>query len=269
MNVQSFLKQTTQQLSAADVSSARLDSLILLEDALGKDRSWILAHPEFELLDIILDELNKKVIQRKRHTPLAYIRGHSEFYGRTFYINEHVLEPRPETETMLSLLLDLPLGADPTIVDVGTGSGALAISAKLELPAATVAGIDIDPACLEVARRNATALQADISWCEGDILATSSALPPKIDVILANLPYVPDSLPINTAAKHEPRLAIFGGPDGLDLYRQMFDQLRTIKASYVLTEALYDQHADLATIAKAAGYELTKQQDLIQLHRLA
>jgi len=268
MDIQTYLKQATRTFTDASVDSARLDCLILLEDALGKDRAWILAHPEYELPDMIIDELNKKVTQRKIHIPLAYIRGQSEFYGKTFYVNEHVLEPRPETETMLTLLLELPLQDTPTIVDVGTGSGVLAISSKLELPAAHVFGIDIDPACLEVSQCNAKTLHADVAWLEGDLLKTATT-PTEIDVVLANLPYVPDGFPINTAAEHEPRLAIFGGPDGLELYRQMFDQLQIIKAPYVLTEALYDQHTDLAAIATDAGYKLTKQQDLIQLFELA
>lgn len=261
MDCETFLRQATAKLSQAGIDSARLDCLILLEDATGKDRAWILAHPEFVLPNKIIDGLNNKIVRRIQHIPLAYIRGRSEFYGRTFYVNEHVLEPRPETEAMIEILNTLGLTKAPTIVDIGTGSGALAITAKLELPNADVYAIDIDHHCLQVARSNAQSLKADITTLRADILPLIG-LPSTVDVILANLPYVPDSMPINQAATHEPRLAIFGGIDGLGLYRKMFDGLT---AQYVLTESLHDQHDSLHKIAAAAGYTQLQRQDLIQL----
>lgn len=261
MNVEAFIRQTTKTLAQAGVDSARLDCLILLEDATDKDRAWLLAHPEHELPSHSIDGLNNKVTLRKQHIPLAYIRGRSEFYGRTFYVNQQVLEPRPETETMVELLRSLPLSKQPTIIDAGTGSGILAITAKLELPQAQVYATDIDPSCLEVAMRNGQAHEADITWLEADLLA-SDMLPEQIDVVLANMPYVPNDFEVNRAATHEPRLAIFGGSDGLDLYRRLFDDLQ---ATYIHTEALASQHEALATIAAAAGYKQLQQQDLIQV----
>jgi release factor glutamine methyltransferase len=263
MDIDSYLRQATATLKSSGIESARLDSLILIEDAIAKDRSWLLAHPEYLLPDPIVDELNKKVIQRKTHIPLAYIRGHNEFYGRKFTVNQHVLDPRPETETMVEMLLQLELGDRPTIVDVGTGSGVLAITTKLEVPGAHVYGIDIDQYCLDTATDNATDLNADVTWLKGDLLHTSN-LPTDIAVVLANLPYVPDSYPINTAARHEPGLALFGGNDGLDLFRTMFNQLQTSRARIVLTECLLDQHQALQAIAEDAGYKLTSSTDLIQ-----
>lgn len=270
MKVESFLRQATDKLSRAGIGSARLDCLILLEDATGKNRAWLLAHPEFELDSSVLTELDNKITRRATHIPLAYIRGYSEFYGRHFAVDERVLEPRPETETMVELLLSLPLPAQPIIVDVGTGSGALAITAKLELLQASVIGVDIDPDCLAVAKHNSDDLKAVITWLEGDLL-DSQDIPSAIDLILANLPYVPDDFHINLAAGHEPARAIFGGPDGLDLYRRMFGQIsqRQLHASYVLTEALPPQHNSLAEIAAAAGYQQLQQQDFIQVFKSA
>lgn len=261
MRFEDYVRQATARLTKDGIASARLDSLILLEDATGKDRAWLLAHPEFVLPDHIIDELNNKITRRSQHVPLAYIRGRSEFFGRTFYVDERVLEPRPETETMVELLLALPLPKQPVIVDIGTGSGALAITAKLELPQADVYGIDIDPNCLEVASRNSQTLSAKVRFLQADLLAGDN-LPAPIDIVLANLPYVPDDFHINLAAGHEPRLAIFGGPDGLELYRRLFDGLA---APYVLAEALPPQHEALATIAAKAGYEQVSQQDFIQV----
>lgn len=264
MHSEDYLRRATEQLTQAGINSARLDCLILLEDATGKDRAWLLAHPEFVLPGHLIDELNNKITRRQQHIPLAYIRGRSEFFGRTFNVDERVLEPRPETETMVELLLGMPLSPQPVVVDVGTGSGALAITAKLELPQAAVYATDIDPGCLAVAERNAKDLHANVTWIQADLLG-SGKLPTPADVILANLPYVPDDFHINLAASHEPRLAIFGGRDGLDLYRHLFDDLRS---SYVLTEALPPHHKALAAIAALAGYRQVQEQDFIQVFRL-
>jgi release factor glutamine methyltransferase len=267
-SVENFLKASTQRLNEVGVNSARLDCLILLEDATGKGRAWLLAHPEYSLPDSLITSLDKKITRRAAHIPLAYIRSQVEFYGRTFLVNEHVLVPRPESENIIQLLLALELPTAPSIVDVGTGSGALAITAKLELSQASVSATDIDQACLEMARQNATRLQAELSYFEMDLLA---GMPQSPDVVLANLPYVPDELEINQAAKHEPELALFGGPDGLDLYRRMFAQIdsfgddHTSRPLYIITESLPSQHLALAAIAKEKGYDLRTVAEFIQV----
>lgn len=262
MKIDQWLKHAQTQLSAAHIATARLDSLILLEDCLHRDRAWLLAHPETTLDDSQLASLAERLQARATHLPLAYIRGHSEFYGRTFEVNEHVLVPRPESEALINLLLSY---ADPYahIADVGTGSGALAITAALELPQSTVSATDIDPACLILAERNAANLQASVTWLHGNLLEPFTSSP---DVLLANLPYVPNAHPVNDAARHEPELALYGGSDGLDLYRTMFSQATSSPAppTFVITESLTSQHQALQSIAEAAGYSLVTQQDLAQ-----
>lgn len=270
MTIASWLAQATKKLETAGIGSARLDCLIMLEDELKKDRSWILAHPETVLQGSAMQDLNKKLARRKNNEPLSYIRGFTEFYGRKFIVNKDVLEPRPESETMIELLLDLDLPKAPIIADIGTGSGALAITARLELPRATVIATDIDPKCLIVAKQNAKNLKTDIKFLEGDLL---QPLPKgcALTTILANLPYVPDSYTINEAAGNEPRIAIFGGPDGLDLYRKMFKQINSManKPKYILTESLPPQHKKLQNIAALSGYRLLRGQDFIQIFSLA
>ena len=349
MTISDWLKTAGAALNDADISTARLDCLVLLEDELGKDRAWILSHSEEELQGSVLKKLNTKITQRAQHIPLAYIRGHAEFYGRNFAVNEHTLVPRPETETMIDMLKRVrnleadvlafqterrgrkpnkkrytfeenkpsstlvktvegykvvwgkpkrpalqqapaPVVGKPLrhhdedfhLVDIGTGSGAIAITAKLEMPAATVTAIDIDEKCLETARANAERLRADVTFLQGNLLGplvqkeeerrkkvdTGSDLQPSsFYILLCNLPYVPDDFQINTAATHEPRHAIFGGVDGLDLYREMFAQIQTYdwKPAYILTESLPPQHEALTGIAKAAGYTLERTDDFIQL----
>ncbi len=269
MTTKNWLNNSQSQLKDMGVETARLDCLVLLEDETGKDRSWILAHPEFELQIEQIGILNTKVAQRAKHIPLAYIRGKTEFYGRELVVNEHVLEPRPESEAIIELLKSLTLAEEVTIADIGTGSGALAITAKLELPTSTVIAIDIDVDCLKVARQNSNRLNAPLEFFEGNLLTPiqSAKLEQNDLTLLCNLPYVPDEFHINRAATHEPKLALFGGPDGLDLYRTMFEQTKTmaIKPQYILSESLPTQHKALADIAKAAGYSLEKTDDFIQL----
>jgi release factor glutamine methyltransferase len=269
MNIEAWLNKSVRHLQAAGVGTARLDALVLLENATGKDRGWLLAHPESELEDKILRQLQQQVERRSRHEPLAYIRGKTEFYGREFIVSNAVLEPRPESETMIDLLKSLTLPDNATIIDIGTGSGALAITAKLELPDTTVTAADIDPKCLEIARKNAGKHGTDISFLQGDLL--QPVLDAGYDLarttLLCNLPYVPNGFNINTAAGHEPRHAIFGGLDGLDLYRTLFAQLADMptKPLYICCESLPTQHKTLAHLARSRGLALATSEDFIQI----
>lgn len=263
MTIQDFLTHATATLKAADIASARLDCLLLLEDELGRDRAWLLAHPDFELQRSIVKKLNTKIVQRTSHTPLAYIRGKAEFFGRTFVVSPAVLVPRPESEITIELLKTLPLPPSPKIADVGAGSGCLGITAKLEIPHATVGLYDIDAAALKIAAQNAVVLGATVTCHKSDLLEAAT----NIHVVLANLPYVPKAYQINKAAQHEPVHAIFAGDDGLELYRRFWSQLKARDAQprFVLTEALTFQHDDLAKLAVQAGYKQIKSQDLTQV----
>lgn len=269
MTIESWLQAATTQLAQAGIATARLDSLVLLEDQTGRNRAWLLAHPEATLTNVHLTKLNSQLAERAQHTPLAYIRGYSEFYGRQFIVDSAVLEPRPETETMIDLLKKLPLKHTPqtTIADIGTGSGAIAITSALECPNITVIASDNDPHCLKIARQNAAKHNTSIIFYQGDLLLPLTAYRLPLTAILANLPYVPDSHTINQAAMNEPHQAIFGGPDGLDIYRRLFAQIasRAHQPAYILTEALPFQHAELARIAASSAYHLDQTDDFIQL----
>lgn len=269
--VGSWLAAASQLLERSGIATARLDCIVLLEDTLGIDRAHFLAHSELMLTEKQIRLLTKMVQRRAEHEPLAYIRHKSEFYGREFFVDHRVLEPRPESESMVDLLKTLPLPDHPTIIDIGTGSGALAITAKLELPDARVAAIDIDDSCLLVAARNAQTLHADIQLFKSDLLEAVPADLLNRAILLCNLPYVPDNFQINPAAMREPRLAIFGGPDGLDLYRRLFAALAgsDVKPAFILTEALPPQHSELNRVAADAGFVLEHVQDFIQCFKMA
>ena len=267
-----WLNTAIHTLEDAGIPSARLDALVLLEDFTGKDRSWLLAHPEFEPEDT--KTLNEQIERRAHHEPLAYIRGKSEFYGREFKVSADTLEPRSETESIIDLLKTLNLQNSPLIkdgplymVDAGTGSGCLAITAKLEFPEIEVFGTDVSEAALKIAHMNNQALNAGVQFLHGSLLEPLIEQNIAPDIIITNLPYVPNAHTINQAAMFEPCLAIFGGEDGLDLYRQLFAQLKDLARhpAYILTESLPFQHPALTQIAEAAGYALKTSQDFIQV----
>lgn len=267
--VSEWLAETEATLNKSGLETARLDSLVLLCDELEQDKAWVLAHPEHVLQGSGLKNLNTKVAQRVQHAPLAYIRGKAEFYGREFMVNEHVLVPRPETEAIIDLLKRaLVLESGISIFDIGTGSGALAITAKLEVPTAEVMATDIDEKCLAVARKNARKLGANVTLLQGNLLQPIRDSRFKIQgsIILANLPYVPEDYSINKAAAHEPRLALFGGQDGLDYYRTLFAQMSLYKIwpSYIVTESLEEQHDSLEKIAASCDYTQTDVLGLAQ-----
>jgi len=270
MSVNDWLITSTKELQEAGIATARLDCLVLLEDALGVDRASILANLDAKLPQKTEVDLNTKIVQRVRHIPLAYIRGKVEFYGREFVINKHVLVPRPETEMMIDeLKAALQKGAPHTecvIVDVGTGSGAIAVTAKLEFPKSHVIATDIAPKVTKIARQNAKKHDVNIEFTQGDLLAPLPAAKPPT-VILANLPYVPDRYSINKAAEHEPKHAIFGGKDGLNLYRRFWEQIARLcrKPFLVLTESLPMQHNGMLDLARQANFELRSSQNFIQV----
>lgn len=267
-----WLRTNTKRLEVAGIDSGRLDCLILLEDVTGKDRAWLLANPTFHVSDDSFHELEELVARREKFEPLAYIREKCEFYGREFAVNHHVLVPRPESEAMIELLAQQAAGYEELrIIDVGTGSGALAVTAKLLFPHAEVIAIDIDKNCLAVAAENAEKHEAVLRLIHGNLLEPLLADDTETPTIaLANLPYVPEAFPINKAASKEPELALFGGQDGLDLYREMFAQLDGLlyPPICILTESLSMQHEPLADIASAHNYSEVTVKDLIQQFEL-
>ncbi len=266
MNINDWLHGSMKILDTTS-DSARLDAEIILSSVLKKDRSWILAHSEYELSKEQEKELDILIKRRLKHEPIAYILGKCEFYGREFIVDKNVLVPRPESETIIDLLKELNIENDSIIIDVGTGSGSLAITSKLEFPKAQVIAIDIDQKCFNLAEKNTEKHKVIIEFKKGDLLSSipNSLFQIPDSIILANLPYVPEDYQINEAAKHEPKLALFSGDDGLDHYRKLFDQLKVLKPTFVLTESLAFQHAELTKIAKSAGFKQTKKVDLIQL----
>ncbi len=265
MTVGDFLSAKTAQLAAAGIETPRLDCLVLLEEVLAQSRASLLAHLDMPLAPEQSNQLETCVARRQRHEPLAYIRGHAAFYGRDFLVNADVLVPRPESEQIITLLKTLPQTRNPTIADIGTGSGCLAISAALELSAAQVDGYDISPSALVVARQNTAALGAHVEFYQGNLLTDLQQK--HYNVLLANLPYVPEHGPVNQATSFEPSLALFAGSDGLDALRAFWQQVATLahKPNHILTESIPSQHHTVALMARTSGFALERREGYIQV----
>lgn len=267
MTIAAWLMDTMKLLGEAGVDSPRRDALVLLEDTLDKERSWVLAHSDYDITQEELEHVNTLVERRCNREPLAYIRGRAWFYGRFFDVNPQVLIPRPESEAIIEMAKSLE---PTTIVDVGTGSGCLAITLALELPDARVVASDISREAIEVARSNAYKHNVHVELHHTYLLEGLLELHGP-ELIVANLPYVPDHLVTSPEIKTEPDQALFAGQDGMDVYQSFWAQLSTThhKANHIITESLETQHSKMNELAVKSGYRLEHTDTLIQLFVLA
>jgi release factor glutamine methyltransferase len=171
MTVAEWLVSSMVRLKAAGVDAPRTDCLVFLCDALHTEKSWVHSHPEQVLTKRELKTLNGWLKRREQREPLAYIRGFVEFYGRNFIVNKQVLIPRSESEGFIDLLKSFEL-PNASIADIGTGSGCLGITAKLEIPDARVDLYDIDRGALRIANQNARSLDAVVEFYRSSLLAS-------------------------------------------------------------------------------------------------
>jgi len=202
-------------------------SLVLIAHGLKKSKTWILAHSDHKLTQVETNTLQSYLSQYLRGVPLPYILGSWEFYNRTFKVTPDVLIPRPETELLVERAIEFGQTKDSlTVVDVGTGSGIIAVSLAAILPHARVYAIDISRAALVVAMENAKRhQQSRIKFIQSDLL---SPLRGQFNLICANLPYIPSQKMKNLqVAKWEPRLALDGGTSGLELIKKLLAQAKT------------------------------------------
>lgn len=247
------LRLGAQRLTA--FASARRDAELLLLHTLHRDRAWLLAHPEAEIPPAQLAHYDKLLARRARHEPIQYITGQQEFFGLTLRVTPDVLIPRPETEHLVeAALARISPGHPMRILDVGTGSGAIAIAIAAHRPQAAVTAADISPAALAVARENAATHHVAIRFIESDLLA---ALPnEKFDLILSNPPYVPASDELEPQVhEFEPHSALFAGESGLDIYRRLIPQAHhaLVPGGWLLMEIGHGQQPSLTQLL--AGWQ--------------
>ena len=251
MNISAWLDHAIKQLREIGVDSTRLDAELILANTLRKNRTYLHTHPENDIDPRRVDIANARLRLRLERVPLAYILGYRDFYGRRFTVSPQVLVPRPESEAIIELLKEL--GVSGKLLDIGTGSGCLGITAKLEIPKLNVILSDISQPALRVARQNAEKFQADVALIKSNLLR---AIPGKFDIIIANLPYVDRSWQRSPETNHEPALALFAKDEGLALIYQLIDQLpaHLSPSALIFLEADPRQHG--AIIAYAGSRQL-------------
>lgn len=222
MNIGQWLSEATQELKRAGIASARLDALLLLENVIGKEKSWLLAHADDEIARTDALKLSTSVNRRLKHEPIAYITGEREFYGLPVMVTRDTLIPRPETESLAEhAILHCP--RDGSLLDIGTGSGAIALAVKHNRPDISVTASDISTKTLSVAQQNAAELRLDIHFVLSDMFENIAEH--RFDVICANLPYLPNDYPLSPDVAYEPEVALTSGEDGAYHYRQLFAAL--------------------------------------------
>ncbi len=232
-NIQEVLVSATRALGMTmDYREARLQAEILLAHTLGTTRTMVLARLTEPISPEDAARYAANVARRAQHEPLAYILGYQDFYGLKFVVDRRVLIPRHETEQVVLLALERVQHvshAEPVIMDVGTGSGAIVLTLARHLPRARVIATDISPDALAVAQMNATRLNIAerVQFIQGDLL---DPVDERFDLLVANLPYIPrvryKDLPVEIR-RFEPRLALEGGEDGLALVRRLLGQLES------------------------------------------
>ncbi|MGM9925876.1 MAG: peptide chain release factor N(5)-glutamine methyltransferase [Bacillus sp. (in: firmicutes)] len=220
----SFLKQHNRDENAGE---------LLMRHYMNCSRSHLLASLHDEVEPSIWQQFEEAVHKHAEGVPVQHMMGYEEFYGREFIVNKDVLIPRPETEELVyhALRKAPPLFGgrmDLRLADIGTGSGIIGITMKLEQPALRVTATDMSSAALMTAKRNADKLQADVVFIQGDLLQPFIQSGLKLDIVLSNPPYIPnsDAASMSTVVTdHEPHTALFAGEDGLDLYRRFAKEL--------------------------------------------
>ena len=258
--------------NARGLGLERLDTQLLLLHALGKpgtDRSWLLAHDTDVLANEAADLFRQLSLRRAGGEPLAYIVGSKAFFGLTLQVDARVLVPRPETETLvewaLHCLADMP--ATSRVLDLGTGSGAIALALKKSRPALDVTAVDASPDALAVARHNAGQHQLPIQFIHSHWLEDVSG---HFHIIASNPPYVSQTDPHLNALRHEPLQALTAGLDGLDDLRQIIAQApnHLCAQGWLLLEHGYNQASQVRELLLQRGFhELQSRVDLAGIPR--
>lgn len=267
-SIDTWLDTATQQLAEALVPSARLDAEVILAHTLKKPRTWLHAHGDEPLEPRQHEIADARLSLRLDRVPIAYIVGYKDFYGRKFHVTAATLVPRPESEAMIEILMDIlppeaPLDDSLSIriIDVGTGSGILGITAKLERPHAKVDLLDISHQALGVAEKNATLHEVDVATIKSNLLGDYNF---KADIILANLPYVDQTWDTPPELQHEPQDALYASDSGLSLIKKLLQSAGThlTPSGVIILEADRRQHEAIEAFADSLGYKKRAQKGL-------
>ena len=270
--IDALLNWATTELSAS--TTARLDAELLLSHIIKKPRSYFFTWPEKELPQVQLNNFRHLIEQRKKGTPVAYLTGEREFWSLRLKVTEATLIPRPDTERLveLALSLSLPESISPKVVDLGTGTGAIALALACERPLWQITAVDKSPEAIKVAKENTKSNHINnVNIIEGSWCEPVQDIP--VDMIVSNPPYVrsDDHHLQQGDVRFEPLSALASGPDGLDDIRLIAQQsFMALKINgYLLLEHGFDQGNDVQSILSDAGFsEVQTKQDLSRQDRV-
>jgi len=245
-----------QALHAARVAGVdRLDANMMLMALLKQGRSWLLAHDQAPLPASTIQTFEQWVMRRSQGEPLAYLLGDKEFFGLNLAVNPDVLIPRPDTEILVEWALDLiPADQSWRVLDLGTGSGAIALAIQHQRPKAEVVAVDASAGALSTAQHNAQQLKLPVQFLLGSWLAPVQGQ--AFDLIVSNPPYIAEGDDHLAALTHEPITALTAGPDGLNDIRQIIREAKSnLKpGGWLLLEHGYDQAQAVSQLLAQAGY---------------
>jgi release factor glutamine methyltransferase len=257
MTVLELLESTTRYFAKHAVPSPRLTIELMLAEMMTKSRMQLYLEFDQSVPEPVMDRLRPLVKRRAEGEPLEYLLGATTFAGHRIAVTPDVLIPRPETEILLEEAVKLIEPEGLPVLDVGTGSGILALSLAKKFPQLDIFAVDISSAALGIAQRNAENA-GKISFLESDLMGSPS-LPEKFQMIVANLPYIPsgDIDGLMREVRHEPRLALDGGADGLDSIRKLITQSAG-RTRYLALELGDGQAEETKTLCLRAGYALIR-----------
>jgi len=269
VNLQTALLQGTKIFEDAGVSAPRLTAEVLLAHALRQNRAYLYAHSSDELSENAWIHYGRFLHQRLAGKPTQYITGHQEFYGREFRVTPDVLIPRPETEHLVAACIARAQAGD-AVLDIGTGSGAIAITLALETQARVI-GADVSIPALGIARENAAKLHAAVTFLASDL--ASSIASASVNLLVSNPPYVPsaDGPGLQREVRdYEPHLALFGGPTGLEMYERIVADARRVlrPGGCLLFELGYNSLEPVRRMLQADWTNLTVEHDLAGFPRV-
>ncbi len=279
LTIEEAVLRGTELLAGHGLKTPRPDAQLLVLKSTGKDLAFLLTHPDWKLTAEQRKRLEEWLDQRKEHYPIQYLVGSQEFFGRLFQVDSSVLIPRPETELIVETCLELvrTLGEGSVqAVDVGTGSGCIAVTLACEEPRIRVTAVDISEAALDVARENARRLGCleRVEFLRGDVLGPLEASGRKFDLIVSNPPYVDDgSAEVEYSVKtFEPREAVFAGPTGLEIYTKIFRSSQRLlgRPGWLVLEMGYGIADRVTELAGREGWRLVEiRKDLAGIPRCA
>jgi release factor glutamine methyltransferase len=276
MTLRDFLEYGASQLGAGPhPDRAKRDAETLLLHLIGKNKAWVMAHANDDFAGCSAIRYASLLERRVKGEPIQYIIGEAEFYGLPFRVTPDVLIPRPETEHLVEkcLALAAQLAPRPRLLDVGSGSGAIAIALAKHLPNATITAADISERALAVACENARRNEVTIRFLQGDLLAPVAG--ERFELIVSNPPYVAatdrDSLAVEVR-DHEPSLALYAGDGGLEIYRRLIPQVfaALVPGGFIALEIGYTQQPAIHRLLADSGFtNIEFTQDLQNIPRVA